>query len=96
VVVASQTAADFHGGIPPSESFWPVYARGTYQNRSVIGARMHWLLPGRFLFRLTSSPLDTRRLANGVYVVTVTAIDVAGNRSSLSERIEIWNARNAR
>ena len=96
VVVAPRTVVDFRRAIPSNETFWSVYARGTYQNRSVIGARMHWLLPGRFLFRLTRSPLDTRRLANGVYVATVTAIDVAGNRSSLSERIEIWNARNAR
>ena len=96
VVVAPQTAADFRRAIPANESFWRIYARGTYQNRSVIGSRMHWLLPGRFLFNLTRSPLDTRRFANGVYVVTVTAIDVAGNRSSVSERIEIWNARNAR
>ena len=96
VVVTTRTAVDFRRSIPPNERFWSVYARGTYQNRSVIGARMHWLLPGRFLFNLTPTPLDTRRLANGVYVATVTAIDVAGNRSSLSERIEIWNARNAR
>jgi len=95
VVVAPQTVVDFRGGIPSDESFWHVYARGTYQNRSVIGARMHWLLPGRFLLRLTRSPLDTRRLANGVYVATVTAVDVSGNRSSLSERLEVWNARNA-
>jgi hypothetical protein len=95
-VVAPQTVVDFRRAIPSDESFWRVYARGTYQNRSVIGARMHWLLPGRFLFALTRSPLDTRRLANGVYVATVTAVDVSGNRSSLSERIEVWNARNAR
>jgi hypothetical protein len=95
VVVAPQTVVDFRRTIPSDESFWRVYARGTYQNRSVIGARLHWLLPGRFLFKLTRSPLDTRRLANGVYVATVTAVDVSGNRSSLSERIEIWNARNA-
>jgi hypothetical protein len=96
VVIAPQTAADFRRTIPSNERFWRVYARGTYQNRSVIGARMHWLLPGRFLFRLTRSPLDTRRLVNGVYVATVIAMDVAGNRSSLRERIEVWNARNAR
>ena len=94
VVVATRTAVDFRDNTPDNEAFWSVYARGTYQNRSVIGARMHWLLPGQFLFKLTRSPLDTRRLANGVYVVTVTAIDVAGNRSSVSERIEIWNPRN--
>jgi hypothetical protein len=96
VVVATRTVVDFRRTVPSSDSFWGVYARGTYQNRSVIGDRMHWLLPGRFLFKLTPSPLDTRRLANGVYVASVTAIDVAGNRSSLSERIEIWNARNAK
>jgi hypothetical protein len=96
VVVAPQTVVDFRRTIPSNELFWRTFARGTYQNRSVIGGRMHWLLPGRFLFKLTGSTLDTRKLANGVYIATVTAIDVSGNRSSRSERIEVWNAGNAR
>ena len=54
---------------------------------------LHWLLPGRFLFKLTHASLDTRRLANGAYVATVTAIDESGNRSTLSERVEVWNPR---
>ena len=95
-IVPPTTVADFRRTIPVRASLWSVYARGTYQNRSVIGARMHGLMPGRYLFTLTRSGLDTRRLPNGVYAVTVTAIDVAGNRGTRTERVEIWNARNAR
>ena len=88
-IVPPTTVVDFRRGLPPG-AFWGVYARGTYQNRSVIANRMHGLLPGRYLFRLDPS-FDTRKLKNGVYVVTVTAVDASGNRSSLSERFDVWN-----
>jgi hypothetical protein len=97
VVVPPTTVMDFRVAARwPNEAFWSVYARGTFQNRAVITARLHSYMPGRYLFRLTRAPLDTRRLANGVYVAKVTAVDARGNRSSLSERIEIWNAGNKR
>lgn len=97
LVVPPTTVVDFRRAeVRSNASFWSVYARGTYQNRSVIGARMHSYMPGRYLFRLNRAPLDTRRLANGVYVATVTVIDAHGNRSSLSERLEVWNPENAR
>jgi hypothetical protein len=96
VVVPFTRVADFRLPMPQNTSLWTVYARGTFQNRSVIGGRMHSFMPGRFLFRLTPSPLDTRKLANGVYVATVTATDASGNRGSLSERLEIWNSRRSR
>jgi len=97
LVVPRTTAVDFRlAARRDNGAFWGVYARGTYQNRAVITARLHSYMPGRYLFRLTRSPLDTRKLANGVYVATVTAIDAGGNRNSLSERLEIWNPENAR
>ena len=73
-----------------ARAFRASHARGAYQNRSVIANRMHGLLPGRYLFRLDPS-FDTRKLKNGVYVVSVTAVDASGNRSSLSERFDVWN-----
>lgn len=97
VVVPTTRVVDFRRvALRSNAVFWAVYARGTYQNRAVIGGRLHTYMPGRYLFKLTRSSLDTRRLANGVYVATVTAIDVSGNRSSRSQRLEIWNPENAR
>ena len=97
VVVRPTTAVDFRAGAPRSNAgFWGVYARGTYQNRAVISARLHSGMPGRFLFKLTHSPIDTRRLANGIYRVTITAVDTAGNRGTVSERLDIWNPENKR
>jgi len=90
-VVGQRTAVDFRRGVPPEVSFWRVYARGTYQNRAPIVPRYHKLMPGRYLFTLTPFPLDTRTLRDGVYAITVTAIDVRGNQGTLVERIEIRN-----
>ncbi len=88
-VVRTVTAVDFRSGLPTG-SLWSVYARGTYQNRAPIVPRYHKKLPGRYLFVLTRL-LDTRRLRDGLYVVTVTAVDAAGNAGSLRTPIEIRN-----
>ena len=90
-VVPLTTVVDFRRGLPPQDSFWQVYARGTYQNRAPIVPRYHKLLPGRYLFRITGSAFDTRTLRDGVYVLVVTAVDVRGNRGSLAQRIEVRN-----
>jgi hypothetical protein len=58
-VAARGVSADFRRSIPPNESFWATYARGTYQNMSVFGPRYSWGQPGCFLFKLTQSPFDT-------------------------------------
>jgi hypothetical protein len=91
-VVPRRTVVDFRRGLPPEVSFWRVYARGTYQNRAPIVPRYHKQMPGRYLFMLTPSPLDTRTLHDGVYVLAVTATDVRGNEGTLVERIEIRNS----
>jgi murein DD-endopeptidase MepM/ murein hydrolase activator NlpD len=89
-VVRTTRVLDFRRGIPESESLWSVYARGTYQNRAPIVPRYHQKLPGRYLFRI-SRDFDTTALADGVYLITVAAVDVAGNVGSRSTRIEIRN-----
>ena len=95
VVVPPTTVVDFRAGAPRSNAgFWGVYARGTYQNRAVISARLHWNMPGRYLFKLTHSPIDTLKLANGIYRVTITAVDTAGNRGTVTERLDVWNPEN--
>jgi hypothetical protein len=90
-VVRRHAVVDFRRGLPPQASFWRVYARGTYQNRAPIVPRYHKQMPGRFLFTLTPSPLDTQSLHDGVYVLTVNAIDVRGNEGTAVQRIEIRN-----
>jgi len=52
--------------------------------------RYHQQMPGRYVFLLTSG-LDTTKMRDGVYVVTVTATDARGNTGSLVSRIEIRN-----
>jgi hypothetical protein len=89
-VVAARTAVDFRRALPPNRDFWRVYARGTYQNRPRFGPRQQWL-PGRYLFRLVRKPLPTSRLADGAYVIRVTATDVAGNHATRTQVVEIRN-----
>jgi len=91
-VVPLRTVADFRRFEPPQRDFWNVYAAGTYQNFPVFDHHFYWRHPGRYLFRLTRRPLDTRRLRNGVYRLRVVASDVCGNRGSLTERVRIANA----
>ena len=90
VVVKRQAAVDFRNTLG-SRSFWHVYARGTYQNMAVLGRHFSWAQPGSYLFRLSASPFDTRRLPNGAYDLVVTATDVRGNSSSLKRRFAVKN-----
>jgi hypothetical protein len=89
-VAVMRTAVDFRRGLPPNRWFWRVYARGSYQNRPRFGPRQHWL-GGRYLFRLVAEPFPTGRLADGAYVLRVTATDVAGNRATRTQVVEIRN-----
>ncbi|HTZ04792.1 MAG TPA: M23 family metallopeptidase [Gaiellaceae bacterium] len=91
VAVRWRVAADFRHTEPPDSRFWDVYAPGTYQNFPVFGHRYFWGRPGRYLFELTPRPLDTRRLANGRYVLTVRAADVCGNRGTLRVPLRVAN-----
>ena len=57
--------------------FWDVYARGTYQNHPQFAAKIYLTMPGRYFYRLAN--LDTRGLADGVYMLRVAAGDTRGN-----------------
>jgi len=92
VVVPDTVAADFRHTVPANRFFWTVYAAGTYQNFPVYGDIYHFGEPGRYLFRLTPRGLDTTRLPNGDYQLTVHTADVCANRGLLTERITVHNA----
>ncbi len=81
-VVWRRTVADFRYGEPPSADFWQVYARGTFQNFPVFGHRYYWQLPGRYVFRITRTPLDVRRFVAAGSTLEVTAEDLCGNRTT--------------
>ena len=87
-----RTAVDFRRTEPPNRRFWEVYAAGTYQNFPVFGHRYFVRRAGSYLFELSRAPLDTRRLANGRYVLTVRAADVCGNVGALRVPLRIDNA----
>jgi hypothetical protein len=89
-IARPRTVVNFLEPLPPNSSFWDVYARGTFQNSARFGHTQLSRLEGRFLFVLSGS-WDTRRLANGDYVVTVTAQDARGNYGTLSETITVAN-----
>ena len=86
-----RVAADFRRSQPPQADFWTVYAPGTYQNFPVFDRHFFWRQAGRFLFRLTKHPLDTRRLLNGTYTLEVTSQDICGNRGALTQQLVIDN-----
>ena len=90
-VVRWRTSVDFRRTEPPNRQFWRVYAAGTYQNFPVFGHHYFQGQAGRYLFELARRPLDTRRLANGAYVLSVRASDICGNSSSLSVPVRVEN-----
>jgi hypothetical protein len=91
IVVPQTTVADFRHTEPLNRDFWRVYAAGTYQNFPVFAHHDFFDRPGRYLFNLTPSLLDTSQLPNGEYVLTVNVADVCGNRGSLREWVRIDN-----
>ena len=91
VAVPRTTTIDFRRTLPPPRDFWRVYARGSFQNFPTVGRRFFGGMPGRYLFRLTPKPLDTRLLYDGIYLLTVEASDARGNKTSFTERIRICN-----
>ena len=91
IVAGPTNAVDFRGTLPLNGDFWNVYARGTYQNAPRFGNRQFSLMPGHYLYNLTTSALETRTLTNGVYEVTVRAADIKGNASALNQRFTIVN-----
>jgi hypothetical protein len=91
-VIPWMTTADFRSTLPGNASFSNVYAKGTYENAPRFGAQQYTSMPGRYLFLLAGN-FDTTSLPNGVYVLTVLAADVRGNRTFTSTRFSVLNAR---
>jgi hypothetical protein len=91
-VVPLRVAADFRQTLPFNKDFWQVYARGTYQNKPRFGNIQYGDAPGRYEFRLTRPSLDTRRLRDGVYTLSVKAVDMRGNTGTRVETVQICNA----
>jgi hypothetical protein len=90
VVLAKRDAVDFRTTLPPPKDFWSTYARGSYQNAPRFGPQQFGSMPGSYLYELTPS-LDTRTLANGPYVLTVTASDERNNVGALTQRFWVFN-----
>jgi murein DD-endopeptidase MepM/ murein hydrolase activator NlpD len=91
VAVREHVARDVTAGLPSNGAFWRTYARGTYQNMAVFRPHYSFLQQGAYLFRLTPTAFDTRKLRDSVYDLVVTATDTFGNRDSLSLRFTVHN-----
>jgi hypothetical protein len=90
-VVPETVVADFRQTEPANRDFWDIFADGTYQNFPVFAHRYYFRVEGRYLFKLTPDTLDTRRLRNGTYGITVDVADVCGNKGSITEQVTIHN-----
>jgi poly(3-hydroxybutyrate) depolymerase len=90
-IVPETTVADFRHSEPRNRAFWHIYAAGTYQNFPIFAHHDYFHHAGHYLFNLTPTPLNTRQLPNGTYHITVNVADVCGNRSSLTEHVQISN-----
>jgi hypothetical protein len=90
-VVRRGIAHDVRASLPDGALFWSSYARGTFQNMAAFRRHYSRLQGGRYLFKLTAQPFDTRRLKDGVYELAVTATDHRGNSGSLVRRFTVHN-----
>lgn len=91
IAIAEQTAMDVTSDLPPTSNMWHTYARGSHMNMVKMGVHRYWYNAGVYLFKLTPTLFDTHELADGVYRVTVTAWDTAGNHSSTSQIFQVHN-----
>jgi murein DD-endopeptidase MepM/ murein hydrolase activator NlpD len=89
-VMAERTVIDATHTLP-GRRLWRTYARGTRMNMARMGGHRAWYEPGVYLFKLTRTPLDTRTVPNGVYTLTVTAWDTAGNHGSATQIFSVHN-----
>jgi murein DD-endopeptidase MepM/ murein hydrolase activator NlpD len=94
IVIPETTAMNVARTLPATSDMWHTYARGSHMNMVQMGLHRYWYNPGVYLFKLTSAPFDTRTLSDGVYELTVTAWDTAGNHSSASQIFQVHNRRN--
>lgn len=90
-VVAERTAFDVRSTMPDNGVFWSYYARGSRQNMSTFAKQRAWRQHGVYLYELTRRPYDTRRLANGIYELVVTATDIRGNSGSATQAFIVRN-----
>ena len=72
-LVATDSVVDFTAGLPPSSTYNAIYAPGTYQNKAHR--------PGNYLYWVMHS-LDTSAFSDGLYQLTVFAMDDRGNTGS--------------
>jgi hypothetical protein len=79
-----RTAADFRRTIPAASVFYSVYTRWTTQNFTSIDGRY-----GVYL----AHGLDTRRLADGTYVIEVVAADAQGNSGRGARTVVVHGGR---
>jgi hypothetical protein len=91
-LVEGGVAADFRQTEPSRNQFCAVYAPGTLQNFAPDDGHYRWGLAGRYRFRLVRGYLDTGRLRNGRYTMTVTASDTAGNSDTKTVAILVQNS----
>lgn len=92
-VMREATSYDVRRTLPDDDAFWHYYARGSRQNMSTFNSRRAWRQPGVYLYDLTRAPLDTSRLANGIYRLVVTAGDIRGNRGTTTQNFIVRNAK---
>ena len=90
MIVPETTAMDVSHNLPATSDMWHTYARGTHMNMVQMGVHRYWYQPGAYLFKL-SAKFDTHQLKDGVYRLTATAWDAAGNHSSTSQIINVHN-----
>jgi hypothetical protein len=95
-LVEAGVTADFRQVEPSRTMFCSVYAPGTLQNFASDDGYYRWGLAGRYRFRLVPGYLDTGRLHNGAYVLTVTASDTLGNTGTRTVTIHVRNQRRVR
>jgi hypothetical protein len=88
-VLLHGVAADFRLTEPPPIDFCEVYAPGTVQNFAAESGRFHWGRGGRYLFRLSRTPLSMSGLHRGRYLLTVTAEDTGGNTGSRTIAVDV-------
>ena len=91
VAVPETTAMDVTKTLPATSDMWRTYARGTHMNMVQMATHRYWYNPGVYLFKLTPSSWNTHSVKDGVYRLTVTAWDTAGNRASASHIIQVHN-----
>ena len=91
IVVPARVARDVRRTVPKNDRFWGTFARGTHQNWPVFDGRKERGMTGRYLFRLSTRPVDTGSLRDGRYIVVVTVRDTAGNRDVRRRAFAVGN-----